>query len=83
MSDTDSVSCTQTLDRLWELLDQECDAVASERLLTHLEACQRCYPHYDFQRAYRAFIAERCRHGAPAALRRKVFMALLEEERLG
>jgi mycothiol system anti-sigma-R factor len=71
--------CQRTLDELWEMLDQECDAASSTRLQAHLAACQRCYPHVDFQRAYRSFLAEHCRQDAPAELRRRVFMTLLGE----
>jgi anti-sigma factor (TIGR02949 family) len=82
MADSQSGSCQHTLEQFWEFIDEECDAETSERLQAHLAACQSCFPQYDFQRAYRVFLAQRCRHAAPAELRKKIFLALLEEERL-
>jgi anti-sigma factor (TIGR02949 family) len=83
MDETRSGSCQHTLEQFWEFIDQECDTETSERLQAHLKACQSCFPQYDFQRAYRVFIAQRCRREAPAELRKKIFLALLEEERRG
>lgn len=72
--------CRETLDHLWELIDCELDAAAEQRLLDHIDRCQACYPQYDFHRAWRAFIAQRCRHGAPPELKRRIFQSLLESE---
>jgi anti-sigma factor (TIGR02949 family) len=80
MSEHNDVSCRHALEQLWALIDCECDPETSSELQAHLATCQRCYPHYDFQRAFRSFIADRCRHDAPPDLRRRVFMALLAEE---
>jgi anti-sigma factor (TIGR02949 family) len=74
-------TCRETLQRLWELIDHELQAGDKERMESHLKQCQHCFPQYDFQRAYRAFVASCCRHDAPPELRRRIFMALLEEER--
>jgi mycothiol system anti-sigma-R factor len=74
-------ACRETLEQLWELVDHELQGGEAERLHAHLEKCQHCFPQYDFQRAYRAFVASCCRHDAPPELRRRIFMALLEEER--
>ncbi|HSJ23336.1 MAG TPA: mycothiol system anti-sigma-R factor [Longimicrobiales bacterium] len=79
----EAASCRETMDRLWELLDSELHGPDSERLQAHLDRCQSCFPQYDFQRAYRAFVASCCRHDAPPELRRRIFMALLEEESRG
>jgi anti-sigma factor (TIGR02949 family) len=77
----EAASCRDTMDRLWEFIDRELQAGDRQRLEAHLAACQHCFPQYDFQRAYRAFVASCCRHDAPPELRRRIFMALLEEER--
>jgi mycothiol system anti-sigma-R factor len=78
-----NVSCRETMEQLWALLDRELDAGDTARLEAHLAACQHCYPEYDFQRAFRSFLAATCQHEAPPELRRRIFMALLEEERGG
>jgi anti-sigma factor (TIGR02949 family) len=79
MSDR-SATCHETMEQLWELIDRELHGGDAERIHAHLEACQHCFPRYDFQRAYRTFIASCCRHDAPPELRRRIFMAILEEE---
>jgi anti-sigma factor (TIGR02949 family) len=76
----EGMNCDHAMEQLWALIDQELDLTDAAALREHLDACQRCYPEYDFQRAYRAFIASRCRHAAPPDLRRRVFMSLLAEE---
>ncbi|HSJ09181.1 MAG TPA: zf-HC2 domain-containing protein [Longimicrobiales bacterium] len=70
--------CRDALDHLWELVDCELDDAAEARILAHIDRCQACYPQYDFHRAYRTFIAQRCRHSAPPEVRRRVFRSLLE-----
>lgn len=76
----DGTNCDHVMEQLWALLDQELDPAEVVVLREHLDACQRCYPEYDFHRAYREFIAATCRHAAPPALRRRIFMSLLAED---
>ena len=77
---TENISCSDALEQLWALIDQELGAADADRVQEHLDRCSRCYPQYDFDRAYRQLVALQCREKAPAELRRKVFMRLLEEE---
>lgn len=80
----EGINCDHAMEQLWALIDRELDAADATRLREHLDTCQRCYPEYDFHRAYREFIASHCRHEAPPELRRRIFMSLLaEEERAG
>ncbi|HEX2165659.1 MAG TPA: mycothiol system anti-sigma-R factor [Longimicrobiales bacterium] len=73
------MSCSDALDQLWALIDNELCTDDAQRVQEHLDRCRRCYPQYDFDRAYRQLVAMQCRETAPAELRRKVFMRLLEE----
>jgi anti-sigma factor (TIGR02949 family) len=74
------VSCNDALDQLWALIDSElCDADA-ECVQEHIDRCKSCFPHYDFERAYRRLVALQCRQEAPVELRRRVFMLLLAED---
>ncbi|HEX6309351.1 MAG TPA: mycothiol system anti-sigma-R factor [Longimicrobiales bacterium] len=73
------ISCSDALDQLWALIDSEIGPVDAERVREHLERCSHCYPQYDFDRAYRELLALQCREQAPPALRRRIFMRLLEE----
>ncbi|MDT8436141.1 MAG: zf-HC2 domain-containing protein [Gemmatimonadota bacterium] len=46
------ISCEEAVARLWEFLDGELEHVDEDEVRQHLEICRKCYPKYDFQRAY-------------------------------
>lgn len=76
------VPCDEVITRLWEYIDH---ALAAEPgvengICAHLEACSHCFPQYDFQRAYVTFIRRTRCEDVPAALRRRIFEMILEEE---
>jgi anti-sigma factor (TIGR02949 family) len=75
------IRCEEAMARLWEFLDGELDAAEEEAVRKHLEVCNRCYPKYDFQKAYFEFLQ---RTSGPAEggvdLRRDLFQKLLEQE---
>lgn len=74
--------CGEVMERLWAFLDGELDASDEAAVRRHLEMCNRCYPQYDFQRAYFEFTRRvRKTDGAPPELRRRLFQAILEEEK--
>jgi anti-sigma factor (TIGR02949 family) len=75
------IRCEEVLARLWEFLDGELPPEDEGRLQRHLEVCGRCYPQYDFRRAYLEYtrrLAER--EVAPPDLRKRIFRHILEEE---
>ena len=74
------LSCRDALEQLWPYIDAELDEAAQDQVRAHLARCSHCFPHFDFQRAFREFLAAHCRHAAPPELRRKIFMQLLHEE---
>lgn len=80
---TENISCSDALEQLWALIDDELCTEDADRVQKHLDRCRNCYPQYDFDRAYRQLVAMQCREQAPAELRRRVFMKLLEESRVG
>ena len=48
----DRVDCSAAMRQLWDYLDQE---LSDERMVAvrhHLEACQGCWPHYDFDKTF-------------------------------
>lgn len=71
------VDCRVVLEQLWEFLDEELapDRVAAIR--THLELCAKCYPDYDFEKAFLQAVSE-CQYTRCAShkLRDKVMSAL-------
>jgi len=75
----ENISCGDALEQLWALIDNELCTEDAERVQEHLDRCKRCYPQYNFDRAYRQLVALQCREKAPAELRHRVFMKLLEE----
>lgn len=77
----DMTRCENALARLWEFLDGELPSAEEEEIQEHLEVCTRCYPQYDFQRAYFEFTARiKEREHAPPRLRRRLFQKILAQE---
>lgn len=46
------VDCTMVLQQLWDYLDAELGPEWMAAVRTHLALCGRCYPHYDFEKAF-------------------------------
>lgn len=80
MMDEKRMSCRDAVEQLWAYIDGELTAEQQQQVHDHLEACQQCYPHYDFQKAFRAFLRNCSREKVPPQLRRKIFLRLLAEE---
>ena len=75
------IRCEEALERLWEFLDGELEAADETDVQRHLEVCARCYPRYDFQRAYFELMRRiRDRDGVPRQFRRRLFDRILEED---
>lgn len=75
------IRCEEALARLWEFLDGELPPENEDAVKKHLDICNRCYPQYDFQRAYFEFTRRvQDREHAPPSLRRRLFDKILEQE---
>lgn len=75
------IRCEEAMARLWEFLDGELHDAEEEAVQRHLEACNRCYPRYDFQKAYFEYMHRTSRQGDGSVdLRRELFQKLLEQE---
>jgi mycothiol system anti-sigma-R factor len=75
------IDCGGVMAKLYEYLDGELDDPAlREKIRAHLEKCRRCYPRYNFEKAFLRFVSDQGHTSAPPELRRKIFQALLEEE---
>jgi anti-sigma factor (TIGR02949 family) len=78
------IPCEDALAQLWDFLDGELHASDEARVRKHLEICSRCYPQYDFQRAYFEFTRRlRDRESVPPELRRRLFQTILLEDARG
>lgn len=75
------LSCREAVERMWAYIDGELPATEGEAVREHLAACGCCVPHYDFQKAFCQFLRGHRGSGAPAELRRRVFLRLLAEEK--
>jgi len=76
--------CEDAMRKLWDFLDGELSEDEQEALKKHLEVCRRCYPAYDFQKAYLNYTRRLAtQEQAPPELRRRLFMRLLAEETVG
>jgi mycothiol system anti-sigma-R factor len=80
MKDGTMIPCDQVVAKLWEYLDQELAEETSVQVQQHLEICGRCFPQYDFQRAYREYLRQVQRESVPPELRHRIFEAILAEE---
>ncbi|UCC74566.1 MAG: zf-HC2 domain-containing protein [Gemmatimonadota bacterium] len=75
------IDCGGVLAQLYEYIDEELDDPATvEKIRKHLQVCKRCYPRYDFEKAFLRFVSELGRTSAPAELRGRIFQNILEEE---
>lgn len=81
MTDSAHLSCEDALERLWAYIDGELSEADAKGVASHLDACKGCFPQYDFRKAFCAFLRQHAQKPVPPNLRRRVFMALLEEDR--
>lgn len=83
MSDSAMVPCDHVIAKLWEYLDGSLDQIGSDEVSRHIDICSRCFPEYDFRRAYLTFM-KRCKsEEVPVALRKQIFAMVLAEENGG
>lgn len=72
-NDTTAFDCLETVRRLWDYLDHELNPAEVCALDAHLAQCDRCPPHFEFERAFLAAVrTAREERGANAALRDRV-----------
>lgn len=69
--------CEHVMERLWEFVDGELPNDEEQAVREHLEMCGRCFPQYDWHRAYARFVHRAAQRMDNPALRRRVFAALL------
>jgi len=71
------VDCATVLEQLWEYLDSELVPDHMQAVRTHLALCSRCYPHYDFEKAFlEAISACQCTRCAPDDVKCRVIDSL-------
>jgi anti-sigma factor (TIGR02949 family) len=75
------ITCREAVEQLWAYIDGELENTDVNSVEEHLEACKGCYPHYDFQKAFREFVRRHGDKAVPADLRKRIFLRLLAEDR--
>lgn len=75
------ITCREAIEQLWAYIDGELAGGDEQSVARHLDACKRCYPHYDFQNAFHEFVRRHATRTMPADLRKRVFLRLLAEDR--
>jgi anti-sigma factor (TIGR02949 family) len=80
MNRPEMVPCDHVIARLWEYIDGELTEEGAAGGRTHLDICSRCFPQYDFQRAFKEFTRRSAQTPLPPELRRRVFESIIAEE---
>lgn len=80
MGDAPMMPCDQVIARLWEYLDGELPDRQAAGIRAHLAMCARCFPQYDFDRAFLTLLERHRSVPVPGALRERVFQAVLEDQ---
>ncbi|MBI4409869.1 MAG: zf-HC2 domain-containing protein [Gemmatimonadetes bacterium] len=73
------MKCDQVKERLWAFVDGELALEEEQAVREHLELCGRCFPQYDWHRAYARYVRSVASRMADPAVRRRVFERLLRE----
>ena len=77
---TDMLDCDAVMRQLWDYLDGELTPDREDAVRAHLAVCKRCYPQYDFQRAFLdALESSRRQHPPERVFRERVLSALRAE----
>lgn len=80
----DETTCEEALRNVQEYLDGELESVSETQLARHFDLCRQCYPHLNFEKAYREAMrraaAGEC---APPELRAKVSALIAQAESEG
>ena len=77
---TEMLDCDAVMRQLWDYLDGELSPGREAAIRAHLEVCKRCYPQYNFERAFtKALAASRREHPRPDAINSRVLAALRAE----
>lgn len=74
------LDCDTVMRLLWDYLDGELTPGHEAAVRVHLAVCKRCYPQYNFERAFiEALAASRREHSRPNDIKTRVLTALKAE----
>jgi mycothiol system anti-sigma-R factor len=69
-------SCQDALEELYTFLDGELTVDKREHIRVHLDDCNPCLEHYDFEAELRVVISTKCKEAVPQSLKDKILRAL-------
>jgi anti-sigma factor (TIGR02949 family) len=83
MKDPGEMDCRKAINELYNYLDEELTVEVQASVRSHLEHCEHCFGHYEFERTFLRFLEARCRaQCAPPELKKKIFeQTLLDRDR--
>ena len=58
-AEAEELSCEEAALRVFEYLDGELAPEDNEKVRRHVEMCRRCYPYFNFERAFLEYVQER------------------------
>lgn len=74
------MNCDAVMRQLWDYLDDELTPGREAAVRAHLALCKRCYPQFEFEKAFvRAVAASRRDHPRADEIKTRVLAALREE----
>jgi len=71
-------SCEDALTELYTFLDGELTTDKREHIRQHLDDCNPCLEHYDFEAELRIVISTKCRESVPESLKAKIAASLAD-----
>lgn len=78
MDEHEHSTCQEALEELYTFLDGELTAETREHIRVHLDDCNPCLEHYDFEAELRVVISKKCKEAVPQTLKDKILRALEE-----
>ena len=78
MDEQERPSCEDALTELYTFLDGELTAEKREHIRHHLDDCNPCLEHYDFEAELRIVISTKCKESVPETLKAKIAATLAD-----
>ena len=76
------VGCREAMAKLYSFLDGDLTEQRREAVQRHLDDCSPCVRAYDFEAELKKVLAARCKDRVPEPLKKRIYDALLKEEKL-
>ena len=72
------MNCPEAIEHLYSYLDKECSAEVETAVRVHIEQCEDCFGHFEFERTFLLFVKARAVvKTAPPELKKRIFQEIL------